>query len=140
MLMTRASMIATLFRNTVIPLVAVIIACGVVSAHAQSLPVEGAVIASSPCALLVDGKNALCIQTIVPMKTELVARNGKKSFLLASDADGNLTGKLPRGRYSLRVKKIVFEGEELPAKDFTVTPSSLRVQKRTAAVLSIAHR
>lgn len=140
MLMNRAYMIATAFRKYIVPVVIAMVSCSAVSAHAQTLPVEGAVFASSPCALLVDGKSALCIQSIVPMKTELVARSGKKKFLLASDADGNLSGRLPRGRYTLKIKKLVFEGESLPAQDFTVTPSSLRVTRSATAVLSIAHR
>jgi hypothetical protein len=117
------------------------VASGVSTAQAQSLfPISGAVYAPSPCALSSSAKAGLCIQYIVPLQTRIVARSGRRAYRIISDADGAVSAKLPRGRYALKVAKILYKGEELGAHNFVVTPGHVTVSARAAVGLLVAHR
>ena len=114
-----------------------------VPAQAQGRsPIEGEVQAASPCELFPQESDYLCIQTLIPVKAEIVARSGRRSFLLSSDEDGHLTGILPKGRYTLRVRKAQYGVRTFKGSELAVSPTTIRVgdgQSVTAA-LAIAHK
>jgi hypothetical protein len=111
------------------------------TAHAQPLfRVEGSVYAPSSCALRANWREVLCTQYIAPVKTQILARSGTKTYRLSSDSDGNLSGTLPRGRYSLRVGRINHRGQELSARNYIVAPQRLRIAGHTTIVLAVVHR
>lgn len=111
------------------------------TAHAQSLfRVEGTVYAPSPCALRANWREVLCSQYIAPVKAQISVRSGKKIYRLASDSDGNLSGRLPRGRYALRVRKISHQGQELSASNYIVAPQRLRITEHMTLGLAVVHR
>lgn len=105
-------------------------------------PIEGEVQASSPCELFPQESDYLCIQTLIPVKAEIVARSGRRSFLLSSDADGHLIGTLPKGRYSLRVRKAQYGIRTFEGSELAVSPTTLRVgsAQGITTALSIAHK
>jgi hypothetical protein len=104
--------------------------------------VDGEVQAASPCDLFPDGGDYLCIQSIVPIKAEIVARSGRRSYVLTSDTDGHITGKLPKGRYTLKVRSAVYGVRTFDGTELAVSPSTLRVRSgmRTSAGFSILHK
>lgn len=116
---------------------------GIAPARAQDAALlDGEVQAASPCHLFPEEGDYLCIQSIVPVKAEIVARSGRRSYLLTSDSDGHLTGKLPKGRYTLKVRSASYGVRNFDGSDLTVSPSTLRVRSgaRTTAGFSILHK
>jgi hypothetical protein len=117
------------------------VASGISGAHAEALlPVSGAVYAPSPCALFSSAQAGLCIQYIVPLQTQIVARKGGRAYRITSDADGAFSAKLPRGRYALKVAKLLYKGQGLAARNFVVKPGRLTVSERSFVALTVAHR
>lgn len=131
------------FASWVMGLLSCVAMITIVPAQAQGKnPIDGEVQASSPCELFPQESDYLCIQTLIPVKAEIVARSGRRSFLLSSDEDGHFTGILPKGRYTLRVLKAWYGVRTFKGSELAVSPTTIRVgdgQSVTAA-LAIAHK
>ena len=131
-------MVTSVFRTCLLLVLALTFAG---TADAQPFfRVEGTVYAPSPCALRANWREVLCSQYILPVKTQISVRSGKKIYRLASDSDGNLSGRLPRGRYALRVRKISHRGQELSASNYIVAPQRLRSTEHMTLGLAVVHR
>jgi hypothetical protein len=131
------------FSGSVIGILALVSTIAAPPAQAQEKnPIDGEVSAASPCELFPRDSDFLCIQTIIPVKVELVARSGRRSFALATDHDGHLIGALPKGRYTLRVRKAQYGIRTFEGSELAVSPTTIRVGggQSTTVALSIAHK
>ncbi len=115
-----------------------------VSAQAR---VIGEVQAITPCDLYAATSAPLCPQVMIPIKTTLRAisigaKGARKTTLLRSDADGHLSGTLPRpGRYRLTLRSVETSSGHFSANTLKIVPNNIRASSASSPTLFlVSHR
>ena len=127
--------------------------CGFFAISAQSsfaqtsVPVSGEVLASTPCQLAPPTQPVLCPQVVTPIESIIrVKRTGSRLPILLtirSNADGNFSGQLPPGDYSLKLlrAKIGRSSGQLDVRNLRVSPGKLFVRAgATPQLLLVSHK
>ncbi len=96
-------------------------------------------LALSACDLQAASDSVPCPQAVLPIEAKLsfkpASAADRLSKVATSDSDGHLVINLPRGTYTVRLRKVIAAGSTLAAKNLRVSPGRVRVKRNAAPTL-----